>query len=53
MLTKDFEEYSIEKFKKEKLKPVIDKIYSWRDAAEAHKYIEGNKNFGKLVLKMD
>jgi tumor protein p53-inducible protein 3 len=52
-LTKDFAEYSLEKFKTGKLKPVIDKIYSWKDAAEAHKYIEENKNFGKLVLKMD
>lgn len=52
-LTKEFARYSIEKFKAGKLKPVIDKIYSWKDAAEAHKYIEANKNFGKLVLKMD
>jgi tumor protein p53-inducible protein 3 len=52
-LTKDFAEYSIEKFKTGKLKPVIDKIYNWKDAAEAHQYIEANKNFGKLVLKID
>jgi tumor protein p53-inducible protein 3 len=52
-LTKDFAEYSLEKFNTGKLKPVIDKIYSWKDAAEAHKYIEENKNFGKLVMKMD
>ncbi len=52
-LTKDFAEYSVEKFETGKLKPVIDKIYSWKNAVEAHKYIEENKNFGKLVLKID
>ena len=52
-VTKDFAEYSLEKFRTGKLRPVIDKIYSWKDAAEAHEYIEGNKNFGKLVLKID
>ena len=52
-LTKDFAEYSMEKFKTGKLKPVVDKIYSWKDAAEAHEYIEEKKNFGKLVLKID
>lgn len=52
-LTKDFAEYSLEKFRTGKLKPIIDKIYDWKDVAEAHKYIETNKNIGKLVLKMD
>jgi tumor protein p53-inducible protein 3 len=52
-LTKDFAQYSIEKFKTGKMRSVIDKIYSWEDAAEAHKYIEENKNFGKLVLKIN
>ncbi|MGA9293408.1 MAG: zinc-binding dehydrogenase, partial [Ignavibacteriaceae bacterium] len=52
-LTKDFAEFSLDKFKTGKLRPVIAKIYSWRDVSEAHKYIEENKNFGKLILKMD
>ncbi len=52
-LTKDFSEYSLEKFRTGELKPLIDKIFSWKDAAEAHQYIEANKNTGKLVLKMD
>ncbi len=52
-LTKEFSEYTLIKFTTGKLKAVIDKVYSWKDAAEAHKYIEENKNTGKLVLKID
>ncbi len=52
-LTQEFAEYSLEKFKTGKLRPVIDKIYDWRDAAEAHRYLEADKNTGKLVLKID
>jgi len=37
--------------KNEKLKPVIDREFSLRDASLAHKYMEERKNFGKIVLK--
>ncbi|MBI2649811.1 zinc-binding dehydrogenase [Candidatus Woesearchaeota archaeon] len=37
--------------KQEKLKPVIDKVFSLKDASLAHKYMEERKNFGKIVLK--
>ena len=49
-LTKEFYKYSKEKFESGKLKPVIDKVFNWEDVIEAHKYIESNKNFGKIVL---
>lgn len=52
-LTEEFAEYSLDKFKAGKFKPVIDKIYDWKDVAEAHEYLEANKNIGKLVLKID
>lgn len=52
-LTKEFADYSLEKFKTGKLKPVIAKVFDWRDASEAHKYLEAGKNIGKLVLKID
>lgn len=35
-----------------KLKPIIDKIFSLKDASLAHKYMEERKNFGKIVLKV-
>jgi NADPH:quinone reductase-like Zn-dependent oxidoreductase len=33
-----------------KLKPVLDRAYALREAAEAQKYIEERRNFGKVVL---
>jgi putative PIG3 family NAD(P)H quinone oxidoreductase len=51
-LTKEFSNYAIEKFKTGQLKPVIDKIFDWKDVAEAHIYMEQNKNIGKIVLKI-
>ncbi len=51
-LTNEFAVYSLEKFKTGKLKPVIDKVFDWKDVAVAHKYLEDNKNIGKLVLKV-
>ena len=34
-----------------KLKPIIDKVFTLKDAALAHKYMEERRNFGKIVLK--
>lgn len=35
-----------------KLKPIIDRTFSLKDAASAHKYMEERKNFGKIILKI-
>ncbi len=52
-LVKEFSSFALEKFSSGKLKPVIDKIYNWKDVAEAHKRIEANKNIGKIVLEVN
>ncbi len=52
-LVKDFSAFALEKFAVCKLHPVIDKVYNWKDAAEAHKRIEANKNTGKIVLEIN
>jgi len=52
-LVKEFSTYALNKFSIGKLKPVIDKIYNWNDADEAHKRIEANKNIGKIVLRIN
>ncbi|KAJ1923096.1 hypothetical protein IWQ60_006102 [Tieghemiomyces parasiticus] len=31
-------------------KVVVDKVFSWKQVAEAHRYMEGNHNMGKVVL---
>lgn len=35
-----------------KIRPVIDRIFPMEQAAEAHKYMESNQNFGKILLKI-
>ncbi|MBB6611307.1 NAD(P)H-quinone oxidoreductase [Pontibacter sp. Tf4] len=52
-LTEDLAQFALPLFKEGKLKPVIDSIYSWEDAAEAHRYMESNQNIGKIVLRVD
>lgn len=51
-LNEEFMEYAYEKFRSGVLKPVIDKVFDWKDVAKAHLYMEGNKNIGKIVLKI-
>jgi len=52
-LTMEFWNYAEEKFKSGQLKPVIDSVWSWEKIAEAHRYMEANQNFGKIVLRID
>lgn len=49
-LTRDFSKFAMEGFKEGKLKPVVDKVFHWGQVQEAHKYMEANKNAGKIVL---
>ncbi len=35
------------------IKPVVDSIYPLEDAAGAHRLMEGNTNFGKIILSME
>ena len=52
-LTKEFSEFALTKFENSSLKPVIDSVFEWHDVAEAHKYMEANKNTGKIVLEIN
>ena len=52
-LTQEFKTKIAPHFDSEKLKPVVDSVFSWRDAKQAHEYMENNKNIGKIVLKID
>ncbi len=51
-LTKEFAESSIDLFQNEKLKPVIDSVYDWKDVESAHQRMEQNKNAGKIVMSV-
>ncbi|MBC7922338.1 MAG: zinc-binding dehydrogenase, partial [Ferruginibacter sp.] len=36
-----------------RLKPVIDRVFDWKRAAEAHAYLESNRSMGKVVLRVN
>ena len=35
------------------MKPVVDQTFALEEVAEAHRYMETNANFGKIVLTID
>lgn len=39
-------------FEEGRIKPIIDKIFPLEEAAEAHRYMEANKNIGKIILEV-
>jgi putative PIG3 family NAD(P)H quinone oxidoreductase len=51
-LTEKFLQFVGDKFASGQLIPVLDRVFSWEDAMEAHEYMEQNKNIGKIVLKV-
>ena len=52
-LTEQFVQFAAQRFAEGKLKPVVDRIYNWKDAMEAQEYMKQNKNVGKIVLLVD
>jgi len=51
-LTKTFVKTALPLFESGKLQPIIDRTFLLEEAAEAHAYMEKNKNFGKIVLRI-
>ena len=49
-ITRDYQEYLEPALVDGRMKTVIDSVFPLRDAAEAHRYMEANQNFGKIVL---
>jgi NADPH:quinone reductase-like Zn-dependent oxidoreductase len=50
LLTKEFSDHFLEKFEDGTLRPVIDSVYEWEEAEEAHQRMSNNMNAGKIVL---
>jgi putative PIG3 family NAD(P)H quinone oxidoreductase len=53
VIVKDFVSFATPRFASGELKPVIDKIFSWKEAAASHAYLESQAAIGKVVLKID
>jgi len=49
-LTKQFFAFAEERLASGKLLPIVDRVFHWSEANEAHEYVEQNKNIGKIVL---
>ncbi len=49
-LTRDFTDFALPRFADGRLKPVIDRVFSWEGVIDAHRYMEANKNSGKIIL---
>jgi len=51
-LCMEFSQYAGSRFADGRLRPVVDRIFDWRDVAAAHRYMEENRNIGKIVLRI-
>ena len=49
-ITHDYQQHLEPAVVNGELKPIIDSVFPLRDAARAHRYMEENRNFGKIVL---
>ena len=49
-LTNQFKRHVLPLIEAGSLAPVVDRVFPLADAAEAHRYMESNANFGKIVL---
>lgn len=50
-LARAFERDVLPGFQDETLRPVVDRVFAAEDAAEAHRHMEANRNFGKILLR--
>lgn len=52
LLTNQFVRYVLPLLAAGKVRPVVDRVFPLESAAEAHRYMESNANFGKIVLTL-
>ncbi len=51
-LVRQLSEFALSRFTDGRLHPVIDSVFPINQASEAHRYMESNQNFGKIILKV-
>jgi putative PIG3 family NAD(P)H quinone oxidoreductase len=51
MVARDLSEHLVPLFDAGRLKPVVDCVFSFEEIQAAHKLMESNKTFGKIVLR--
>lgn len=51
-LAREFRDRLLPLFEAGRLRPVVDRVFPLDEAAEAHRYMEENRNLGKIVLRV-
>lgn len=51
-LVREFTPFALPRFADGRLVPVIDSVFDWTQASEAHERMESNANTGKIVLRI-
>jgi putative PIG3 family NAD(P)H quinone oxidoreductase len=51
-LTQVFADFALPKLADGRLRPVIDRVYDWKEVQQAHQRMEANQNSGKMVLEI-
>lgn len=51
-LTNALEHYAMPLFQSKAVKPIVGKVFDLKEVQEAHRFMESNKNEGKIVLKV-
>ena len=49
-ITQRYREWVEPRLIDETFRPIIDRVFPLRAAADAHRHMEANQNFGKIVL---
>ncbi len=51
-LAQELREYVWPRFESQAFFPTIDKVFSWEQVVEAHRYLESNQSTGKVVMEI-
>lgn len=52
-LVNEFTRFAWERFADGRLRPIVDRVWPWTQVQEAHRYMEENRNIGKIVLRVE
>ncbi|OCA90538.1 NADPH:quinone oxidoreductase [Bacillus sp. FJAT-27225] len=52
-LTSEFASKTMELFRNNKLRPIVDQVFPLDQVQQAHTHMENNKNIGKIILKIN
>ena len=51
-VTQNFMDRWLPELKRGSIRPIVDTVFPLVEAPQAHKYMEANRNFGKIILKV-